>query len=63
MIVLQLHDLYFIMTTSAIARMHVTFWTPIARCLIQAIGIIAIHAIMKIHQYAASEGQVNYHRN
>jgi len=61
MITLQFNKLHLIMTTSTTARVHVTFRTPIARCLVQAIRIIAIHAVMKIHQHTRGEGEIDDH--
>ena len=61
MIILQFNDLHFIMTTSAGTCMHVTFGTPVAFRFVQAIRIIAIHAVMKIHQHTAGEGEINDH--
>ena len=59
MIILQLNDLHFIMTASAGTRMHVTFGAPVARRFVKAVRIIAIHTVVKIHQHAAGEGEIN----
>jgi len=59
MIILQFNDLHFIMTTSAGIRMHVTFGAPIALRFVKAVRIIAIHAVVKIHQHTAGEGEIN----
>ena len=59
MIILQLNDLYFIMTASAGTCVHVTLGTPVAFRLVEAIRIIAIHAVMKIHQHPTGEGEIN----
>jgi len=61
MIILQFNNFHLIMAAPVAACMHVTFGTPVARYLVQAIRIIAIHAVMKIHQHAAGEGEVNDH--
>jgi len=58
-IVLQFNDLHFIMTTVSGTRMHVAFWTPVALCLIKAVGVIAIHAIVKIYQHPTGEGKID----
>ncbi len=61
MVILQFNDLHFIMTTSAIAGMHVTFRTPVTGRFVKAIRSIAIHTVMKIHQYTTGEGEINDH--
>jgi len=61
MVILQFNDLHLIMTTSAITCMHVTFGTPIAGNLVQAVRIITIHTVVQIHQYTTGEGEINDH--
>lgn len=63
MIILKLNNFHFVMTTFAAAFMHVTLRAPVAFRFIQAIRIIAIHAVMKVDQHPAGEGQVNDYCN
>ena len=56
---MDLNDLHLVMTASRAFCVHATGCTPVASRFVKPERIIAIHAIVVSHHYAASEGEID----
>ena len=61
--IIQLYDLYFIMTASGVFYHHATSSAISWGLLIEMKGRIVPHAKMKIYQYSACENEINANDN